>query len=131
MVARRHRDLDAWPLAHEVRCAILELISREHVRRNFNFCDQARRAANSACRNIAEGFYRFRHPEFAHFVNIAKGSLGELLDSLDEARLQRYVEEPEYQRLHRMLDRAIGAAVKLHRYLDTTPTPETPGRGAS
>jgi four helix bundle protein len=123
MGARTHRDLEAWQLAHEVRCAILELISRDHVKRDFSFCDQARRAANSACRNIAEGFYRFRHPEFAHFVNIAKGSLGELLDSLDEARVQRYIQEPEYQRLHTLIDRAIGAAVRLHRYLDNSPTP--------
>ena len=74
-------------------------------------------------KNIAEGFYRFRHPEFAHFVNIAKGSLGELLDSLDEALTKHYVDQPEYHRLHGLMDRAMGAAVELHRHLDTTPTP--------
>jgi four helix bundle protein len=122
MGAQTHRDIEAWQLAHEVRCAILELTSREPVKRDFDFCNQARRAANSACRNIAEGFYRFRHPEFAHFVNIAKGSLGELFDSLDEARVKHFVEEPEYQRLHRLIDRAMGAAVELHRYLHNSPT---------
>jgi four helix bundle protein len=123
MSAGKHRDLEAWQLAHEVRSAILELTSREHVRRDFDFCDQARRAANSACKNTAEGFYRFRHPEFAHFMNIAKGSLGELFDSLDEAQAKRYIDQPEYERLHALMDRAMGAAVELHRHLDTTPTP--------
>ena len=106
-----------------MRRAIIELTSRESVKRDFDFCDQARRAANSACKNTAEGFYRFRHPEFAHFMNIVKGSLGELLDSLDEAETKRYIARSEYDRLHALIDRALGAAVELHRYLDTTPTP--------
>ena len=80
MGVRHHRDLKVWKLADEVRRKILELVSRPDVRPDHHFCDQSSRAASSACHNIAEGFYRFSPGEFAHFLNIAYGSLGELLD---------------------------------------------------
>jgi four helix bundle protein len=59
---------------------VIQLTERDGIRSDGDFCGQARRAANSACRNLAEGFWRYSHREFAHFVNIARGSLGELLD---------------------------------------------------
>ena len=102
---------------------MLELTEREGVRKDFDFCGQARRAANSACKNTAEGFWRYRHAEFAHFVNIAKGSLGELLDSTDEALKKRYIKKPEYDQLNLLIERALKAAGGLHAYLLDNPTP--------
>ena len=122
-MARHHRDLESWQLAHQVRIAFLELTSRERVKTDFDFCDQARRASNSACKNTAEGFWRFGHKEFANFVNIAKGSLGELLDSTDEALAKRYVDQAEYDQLNQLVNRALRASTALHNYLISTPTP--------
>jgi four helix bundle protein len=82
---RHHRDLEVWKLADEVRRQIIQLVARADVRRDHQVCDQASRAASSACHNIAEGFYRFSPRELSHFLNIAYGSLGELLDCADEA----------------------------------------------
>ena len=113
MGAKHHRELEAWQLADDVRKAILNLVSREHVKRDFDFCSQARRAANSACRNTAEGFWRYLHPEFARFLNIAKGSLGELLDSTDEALECRYIDRAEYDVLNAIIERAIKANLGL------------------
>jgi four helix bundle protein len=115
--------LDAWVLANEVRREILALTDRPDVKRDFDFCDQARRAANSACKNTAEGFHRYKHPEFANFVNIAKGSLGELFDSLHEARMKRYIDDREYGRLHQMVDRAHRCACGLHTHLRGSDAP--------
>jgi four helix bundle protein len=86
-------------------------------------CGQARRAANSACRNTAEGFWKYGHAEFARFINIAKGSLGELLDSTDEALQKRYIGKPEYEQLNQLIERALKAAGGLHAYLIDNPTP--------
>ena len=58
-------------------------------------------------------------------MNIAKGSLGELLDSLDEAKMKGYVSDAEYAELHRTVDRALGAATGLYKYLKENPTPES------
>ena len=121
---RSHRDIEAWRLAHDLRRRIVELTKRPNVKRDFVFCDQARRAAGSACRNLAEGFYRHGHPEFARFVNIALGSEGELLDCLDEARLKEYVDADEFGDFNRRINHAIAAAAGLRKYLQRTPTPE-------
>jgi len=67
--------------------------------------------------------YRFRHPEFANFVNIAKGSIGELFDSIDEATMKGYVKESEYGRWHERIERALKSASGLYTYLKNNPTP--------
>jgi len=123
MKVEHHRDLEVWQLADEIRRVIFELTSRPEVKKDFEFCDQSRRAARSACRNFAEGFWRYAHPEFARFVLIARGSLGELFDSGDEALQRQYFDRSEYDALNSLLQRAIAAATSLHAYLASTPTP--------
>jgi hypothetical protein len=56
-------------------------------------------------------------------MNIAKGSLGELIDSTDEALANRYIQQAEYKRLNALIERAIKANEGLLEYLQTTPTP--------
>lgn len=46
--------------------------------RDFGFRDQIQRAAISIMNNIAEGFERESDAEFARFLEIAKGSCGEV-----------------------------------------------------
>jgi four helix bundle protein len=121
---RSHRDLEAWQLADQVRRAFIELTSRDRIKRDFEFCDQSNRAANSACRNLAEGFGRYQHPDFARFVNIAKSSLVELLDSTDEAIEKSYIDAAEYKSLNELIERARASATGLHQYLISTPTPK-------
>ena len=52
---------------------------------------QVEDAANSVCRNIAEGFGCETHIEFARFLEIARRSLNEVQDSLHGAQLKEYV----------------------------------------
>jgi four helix bundle protein len=106
-----------------VRERIVELTNRPSVKRDFVFCDQAARAAGSACRNLAEGSYRHGHPEFATFVNIALGSEGELLDCAEEARQKDYLGDAEYADLSQRINHAISVAAGLRQYLLRTPTP--------
>ena len=73
--------------------------------------------------NIAEGFYRYRHPEFANFVNMAIGSLGELMDGTDDALEHGYIDQSEYESLNALLEQAMWSAVGLEQYLLATPTP--------
>src|SRR6476646_11525780 len=122
MVATRHRELEAWQFADAVRRALIPILNREVLRRDFNFRDQTRRAARSACRNVAEGFYRYRHPEFANLVNIAIGSLGELLDGTDDALEHNYITEAEHESLNRQIERALFTSIALEQHLLSTPT---------
>ena len=129
-MAASHTELRAWVLADAVRRSILRLIRQPKARDDLDFCSQARRAARSACRNLCEGFYRYRHPEFANFVNIARGSLGELLDSVQDARLEGYLSESECQALEDKIQHAIAASNSLYTHLTSTPTPPRRPRGA-
>jgi four helix bundle protein len=106
-----------------VRRKIIELCARPEVKRDFGFCGQADRAAASACRNLAEGFTRYRHPDFARFVTMARASLGELLDSLDEALAKGYVNAQQFEELDQSVRAAMASANALRRYLQNTPTP--------
>jgi four helix bundle protein len=123
--------LRAWKAADAVRQRVIALCSRPEVKRDFGFCDQADRAASSACRNLAEGFARYGHPEFARFVSMARGSLGELRDSADEARLKRYINEDEWKELDRAIRSAMAASNGLRRFLLSTPTPESRKKNGS
>jgi len=66
----------------------------------------------------AEGFGRSTHAEFAQFVGIARGSLMETQDKLDEALQSGYIAQVEHDELFRLANRAIGAATKLIVYLE-------------
>lgn len=123
MGASNHRELVAWQLADAVRRRMVELMERPRVARDFGFCNQADRASSSSCRNLAEGYYRHRHKEFAHFVNIARSSLGELLDSLDEARIKGYLTPEAHAELDAQIVEAMRVANGLYRYLRNSPDP--------
>jgi four helix bundle protein len=123
VIARHHRQLEAWQLAHGLRNRVVELTSRDPIKRDYDFCNQTVRSARSACRNLAEGFAKFEHKEFARYVNIALASLAELLDSADEALQRRWITQPEFESLNREITSALKACNGLHQYLISTPTP--------
>lgn len=95
----------------------IALARRPAVRGDREFVSQALRSANEACRNLAEGFGRFTHTEFGRFVVIARGSLFELLDSLDEAEAKGYVDSAERKDLEAHVMAAIRCTSALRSYL--------------
>jgi four helix bundle protein len=66
----------------------------------------------------------FKHKEFAQFLRIARGSLGETLNHLLDAYEQRLITEDELMNTERLAKRAIKAATGLIRYLESTPDPK-------
>lgn len=93
--------------------------------RDFRFVDQIRRAANSACANIAEGFGRYQHKEFAQFLSIAKGSLLEVQDHLIAGEAMHYWSAETTHTLDTNAQRAIKLTTALLRYLRHTKAPST------
>jgi four helix bundle protein len=119
--ARRFEDLDAWRLANEIRLLAIALSERPQVARHLRYRDQLTDAASSAARNIAEGFGRYRHKEFAHLVRVAKGSENEVLDLFHEALQRGFLTEVEFAEHERMTRQAIAAATGLLKYLEGSP----------
>ena len=89
--AQHFEELDCWQLANEFKLRIYRVIERPVIARDFRFRDQIRDAASSAPRNIAEGFGRRTHADFAHYLDIARGSLMECQDHLLDAFDRRYI----------------------------------------
>jgi len=68
-------EMQVWQDAQELAVAIYEDMNGV---RDFSFVDQLKRAAVSISNNIAEGSERVTSTEFARFLDIAKGSTGEV-----------------------------------------------------
>jgi four helix bundle protein len=88
--AKRVEDLIVWQLADELRVRIHSLTGSGPAARDWKFRDQLRDAASPSTRNIAEGFGRFRHREFAQFLRYARGSLFEVSDALRDGIVRDY-----------------------------------------
>jgi four helix bundle protein len=126
MGARTYRDLEAWKLADQLRREIIALTATPHVAQDRKFCDEIRSASGSICRNLAEGFCRYHHREFAQFLRIALGSVGEMQDLLQETFQRRFIEKVEFDRLWMLSERTKAASTKLLTYLRSHPRDPSP-----
>ncbi len=61
--------------------------------------DQVQRAALSVTSNVAEGYERNSNKEFIRFLNIAKGSCGELRRQLYISRKLEFLSKTDFDRL--------------------------------
>src|SRR5262245_34706804 len=110
-------EFDAWKLSWELKERIVAFTSTNPAARDCKFCEEILKSARSAPDNIAEGFYRFNPTDFANFVRIARGSLGELRNQLRHAHSSKYLTDEAFQEMHRLCRRAIGACTGLRLYL--------------
>jgi len=72
-------SLEVWKRASRLAVATYRALKEC---RDYGLKDQMTRAAVSIPSNIAEGYERGTNPEFIRFLNIAKGSAGELRTQL-------------------------------------------------
>jgi four helix bundle protein len=73
--ARRFEDLQIW---QKSKIQVKMIYSAFKDCRDYAFRDQIQRSALSVMSNIAEGFERHTDKDFAHFLDLAKGSCGEV-----------------------------------------------------
>jgi four helix bundle protein len=125
-VARHFTQLVCWQLADALRRDTFALTRRQPFQCDFKHKAQTEDAADSVCRNIAEGFGCASHAEFARFLEIARRSLNELLDCLHSARLKGHVSADEMARVNGLARRLYPALGHLMAYLRRTPGPRHP-----
>jgi four helix bundle protein len=123
MKISRHEDLAAWRLTRELKMAVLALIANERVQRDFKFRDQITDAAASAPSAVAEGFERFEHPEMAYFLRVAKSSVAEVLNHLQDGVDRHYWTESDCAAARVLARRARAAVLGLHRHVNATEAP--------
>ena len=125
MGARRYQDLEVWQLANDLKKKVYALVDRSTARDDRRFCELVRDSAASAPSNLAEGFGCYRHPEFARYTRVAKASLMETHNHLGDGVDRHHWSPREATPLQELADRAVGACVRLLRYLESTDAPST------
>jgi len=124
-IIRRFEDIEAWQKARELVCEIYKACAQDRLGRDFALRDQICRAAVSSMSNIAEGFSRNSDRDFAHFLDIAKGSILEVQSLLYVALDIGHLGKDEFERLYELTDKTAsligGFIVYLRKRSDPRP----------
>jgi four helix bundle protein len=123
MAATRYQDLEAWQISDALKKKVYALIATSPAKQDRRFCDQLRDSASSAPANLAEGFGFYDHPEFARHVRIAKASLDETHNHLQDGVDREFWNDARIAPLLRLASDAAGKCVKLVKYLSNTDAP--------
>lgn len=119
MAAKSFDEIRAWKSAREFKLAVYRLCESGPLAADFKFRDQLRTSAASAPSQIAEGFGRFNPADFARFVGIAKASLMEAQNHLQDAVDRNHISEEVRQAHHVLAQVALRDAVALIEYLQS------------
>ena len=111
---KQFEDLHVWQDARQMVNAVYSASNARAFNQDFGLRDQIRRAAVSTMSNIAEGFERGTRKEFVQFLNIAKGSNGEVRSQLCVAVDQKYLGETEFNSLR---DLSVSLSKKLSTFI--------------
>lgn len=88
-------DLFIWQKAVEFAKDIYVLTEKKGLKTDFGLKNQMRDSSVSISSNIAEGFERRSRKEYLNFLNIAKGSAGEIRSQLYVSFKVGYIDETE------------------------------------
>ena len=92
--------LEVWQQAIEFAGLVYTLTRAFPENERFGLTNQMRRAAVSISSNIAEGSSRASRGDFARFVEIATGSVFEVVSQATISRRQRFFSEADFARLY-------------------------------
>ena len=92
-----YRNLVAYEKAREVVRRVYYVTRSFPKDEVFALSSQMRRAAVSITSNIAEGMTRYSVKDKAHFLEIAYGSLMEVMSQMEVAEDQKYITTAEFQ----------------------------------
>ena len=98
----RFEDIQAWQKARKLVAEIYKMCNQEAVSKDFGFRNQICRAAISSMNNIAEGWARKSDRDFAHFLDVARGSVTEVQSMLYVAYDIGYIEEAQRESLYQL-----------------------------
>jgi four helix bundle protein len=109
--------LDVWHRALEFASFVYDATGRFPADERFGLTSQMRRAAVSVSSNIAEGSSRSSRQDFARFVELAVGSLYEIVSQAFLARKQGFLDERAFAALHSESEHLIRMLSGLRNHL--------------
>lgn len=119
---QQFEDLRVWQEARALVQEVYKAAKQKPFSRDFSLRDQITRAAVSTMSNIAEGFERGSRKEFIQFLNIAKGSSGELRSQLYVALDQEYINQKLFDQVRESALSLSRRLAKFIRYLESFPS---------
>ena len=87
----RFEKLDVWHRAVELADLVYSMTTQFPADERFGLTSQMRRASVSVSSNIAEGSGRVSDKDFGRFIELAYGSLMEVVSQTEIARRQRLI----------------------------------------
>ena len=111
---KNFEELDIWKMSRE----LVNLVYSDFKRcRDFTFRDQVTGAGISMMNNISEGFCRNSDAEFRQFLNISKGSTGEVKNMYYIAEDQTYITQELALSRRQKCQNLINGTSRLMKYL--------------
>jgi len=107
-------DLAIWKMSREI---VNQVYKDFRECRDYGFRDQITRAGISIMNNISEGFCRGSDAEFRQFLNISKGSTGEVKNMYYIAGDQQYISSNEAILRRNKIQQLINSISKFIKYL--------------
>ncbi|MFH1239164.1 MAG: four helix bundle protein [bacterium] len=98
------KNLKVWEKAHNLVLETYKVTKDFPSEEKFGLVSQIRRSASSIPTNLAEGSKRKSKKDFAHFVNVAEGSLEETKYTLFLSYELSYLNKDELDKLNEMCD---------------------------
>ena len=119
--AFRSERIEAWQLARVFNRSVYKATRGLPKEELFELSAQLRRASVSVSSNIAEGSGRNSDADFAHFLEVAYGSLMEVVSQLFIALDEVYIAQAEFDHLAQQADLLAGKIVALSKSLGRRP----------
>ncbi len=114
---KNFEDLEVWKLSRE----LVRLVYSDFIRcADFTFRDQICRAGISSMNNISEGFCRSSDTEFRYFLNISKGSAGEVKSMFYVAEDLKYISNKTAIERRNLAQKIINGNSSLMKYLKSS-----------
>ncbi len=114
---RKFEEIKAWQKARELAHEIYKTCSSGAVSQDYGLRNQICRVAVSSMSNIAEGFGRSSNKDFAHFLDMARGSTMETQSLLYVALDIGYINQAAFDRLYRLAEETSSLIIGFSSYL--------------
>ena len=113
----RFEKLDVWRKAVDLAGSVYRITRNFPDNERYGLVSQMRRAAVSVSSNIAEGSGRSTNRDFARFIEIAYGSVMEIVSQLHIAQNQSFLQEQEAHDLYSQADEVARMLSGLRSHL--------------
>ncbi len=113
-----YRKLKVYHLSKQMVADVYTLSKQFPPQENFGIISQLQRAAVSVPSNIAEGMGRLSDKERLHFIDIAIGSLHEVMCQLEIAELIGYITQDQLSDMEKSLRQILMMLIGLRNTID-------------